>query len=127
MQMKRVLVIEDNMAIRENTAELLELAHYNVLTASNGKTGFEKAKAIHPDVIICDVMMPETDGLGFLKLAKNDTSTSHIPLIFFSAGSAPPSVRKNIEHGADIYLSKPFDDEDLLSAVAHCLEKKNNR
>lgn len=122
--MKLILVIEDNPEVRENTAELLELSGYQVLTASNGKAGFEKTRINRPDVIICDVMMPETDGLGFLRLAKSDQTTSGIPLIFFSAGSAPPAVRKNIEQGADVYLRKPFTDNDLLGAVEKCLNKK---
>ncbi|MCW5907495.1 MAG: response regulator [Chitinophagales bacterium] len=123
--MQSILVIEDNAAIRENTAELLELSGYKVLTEPNGSTGFTTAKATHPDVIICDIMMPETDGLRFLKLIKSDYTTANIPLIFFSAGSAPAGVKKKIEPGADIYLSKPFTDEDLLSAVTQCLSKKN--
>jgi len=123
--MKLILVIEDNVEVRENTAELLELSGYKVVTANNGKAGFEKTKTNRPDVIICDVLMPETDGLGFLRLAKSDRKTSKIPLIFFSAGSAPPAVRKNIEQGADVYLRKPFTDDDLLGAVERCLYKKN--
>ena len=122
--MKLILVIEDNTEVRENTAELLELSGYKVLTAKNGKNGFEKTRSSRPDLVICDVVMPETDGLGFLHLAKNDLSTSTIPLIFFSAGSAPSAVRKNIEQGADIYLRKPFTNEDLLEAVEKCLNKK---
>ena len=122
--MKLILVIEDNTEVRENTAELLELSGYKVVTANNGKVGFEKTISIRPDVIICDVMMPETDGLGFLRLAKSNKATSAIPLIFFSAGSAPVSVRKNIELGADVYLRKPFTQEDLLNAVEKCLMEK---
>lgn len=122
--MKRILVIEDNTEVRENTAELLELSGYEVLTAKNGKSGFEKTLSSLPDLVICDVLMPETDGLGFLHLAKSDLATSKIPLIFFSAGSAPAAVRKNIEQGADVYLLKPFTDDDLLGAVEKCLNKK---
>ena len=122
--MKLILVIEDNEEVRENTAELLELSGYKVLTAKNGKTGFEKTRSMRPDVVICDVLMPETDGLGFLHLAKNDKTTSTIPLIFFSAGSAPAAVRKNIEQGADVYLRKPFSFNDLLGAVEKCLNRK---
>jgi len=122
--MKLILVIEDNIEVRENTAELLELSGYSVLTANNGKSGFEKVKSKHPDIIICDVMMPETDGLEFLKLVKGSESTSEIPLIFFSADSGPVAVRKKIEQGADVYLRKPFTDEDLLQAVDTCLKEK---
>lgn len=122
--MKLILVIEDNAEVRENTAELLELSGYKVDTAKNGTSGFEKTRSLHPDLVICDVVMPQTDGLGFLRLAKNDQSTSKIPLIFFSAGSAPSAVRRNIELGADVYLRKPFTDNDLIGAVNKCLNEK---
>ena len=122
--MRSVLVIEDNLEIRENTAELLELSGYNVHTAHNGQEGFEEVQNYHPDVIICDIMMPGTDGLGFLKLIKNETNTSKIPLIFFSADSAPTSVRKSIELGSDEYLRKPFTEEELLESVERCLDWK---
>jgi CheY-like chemotaxis protein len=122
--MKLILVIEDNIEVRENTAELLELSGYSVITANNGKVGFEKTVSRKPDVVICDVMMPETDGLGFFRLVKSKKATSNIPLIFFSAGSAPASVRKNIEQGADVYLRKPFTQEDLIIAVEKCLQDK---
>ena len=116
--MKTVLVIEDNLELRENTAELLELAGYNVLTADNGKLGFEQALNYHPDIIVCDIAMPIWDGVYFLNVIKNENSTKDISLIFFSAGSAPPYIRKNIEEGGSKYLNKPFSGEELLRAVA---------
>jgi CRP/FNR family cyclic AMP-dependent transcriptional regulator len=114
--MKTILVIEDNLYIRENTAELLALENYNVLTADNGKSGYESALKNKPDVIICDVMMPVTDGAGFLELVKNEKAISQTPLIFFSAASAPMDEYRNY-----IYLKKPFDNEDLLGAVGKAL------
>jgi CheY-like chemotaxis protein len=122
--MKSILVIDDNREIRENTAELLELSGYNALTAVNGKSGFDKTLKQHPDVVICDIMMPETNGFEFLKLIKNDDSTKDIPIIFFSAGSAPFEVKKGIISGADFYLSKPFTNEELMDAVETCLNRK---
>jgi len=121
---KTILIIEDNRELRENTAEILELEGYDVLTEVNGMTGFQQTIKSKPDVIICDVMMPVTDGLEFLKLVKADKTTADIPLIFFSADSAPPSVRKKLEQGADVYLRKPFIEEDLLAAVDNCLIDK---
>jgi CheY-like chemotaxis protein len=115
--MKRVLIIEDNAAIRENTAELLELNRFIVLTAENGQSGFELAKTSVPDIILCDMMMPDTDGRQFLKLVKEDNITANIPLIFFSAGSLSPEIQEQLVTGKDGYLKKPFTEEDLLNAV----------
>jgi CheY-like chemotaxis protein len=119
-----VLVIENDIAIRENTAELLELTGYKVLTAENGLTGFEITKKDKPDVIICDIMMPVTDGRAFFRLVKGNESTARIPLIFFSADSEPDEVKKALIKGADEYLRKPFLNKDLLDAVARCLINK---
>jgi len=121
--MKTVLVIEDNNLLRENTAELLELAGYSVFTSPNGYEGYKNVLDNKPDVILCDVLMPDSGGLVFLKLVKENISTKNIPLIFFSADSVPNSVIKGIEPEADIYLSKPFTNEDLLIAVEKCPER----
>ena len=115
--MKKILIIEDNDEIRENTAELLELHDYDVLTAEEGREGFELAKKHEPDLILCDIMMPETDGRRFLKLARNDEAVRGIPLIFFSAGTAPASLQKALIKAADGFLRKPFTEEELLKAV----------
>lgn len=116
--MNTILVIEDNLELRENTAELLELNGYKVITAINGKSGFELAKKNRPDVVICDLMMPDTDGLGFLQLVKADSTLEDIPMIFFSAGSAPPALSKFVLYDHTYYLRKPFTKEELYEAVA---------
>jgi CheY-like chemotaxis protein len=121
--MERVLVIEDNKVLRENTAELLSLNGYGVITACNGLEGFKMTKKNKPNVILCDILMPQTDGKAFLKLVKQDKTTSSIPLIFFSAGSAPPEVKNGLMQGADEYLSKPFTEDELMNAVKRSLEK----
>lgn len=115
--MKKILIIEDNTAIRENTAELLELNRFSVLTAENGQAGFELAKISVPDIILCDMMMPDTDGRQFLKLVKEDVITANIPLVFFSAGSLAPEIQEQLVTGKDGYLKKPFTEEGLLDAV----------
>ncbi len=115
--MNTILVIEDNLEVRENTAELLELNGYKVLTAINGKSGFELAKKNRPDVVICDLMMPDTDGLGFLQLVKSDSTMKNLPMIFFSAGSAPPLLKNIISYDHTYYLPKPFTKEELYEAV----------
>ncbi|MCG9971907.1 response regulator [Christiangramia crocea] len=121
--MKKVLLIEDDVTVRENTAELLELSGYDVVTASNGKNGIEKAKQNLPDIIVCDIMMPETDGYGVLQELSKDPKTINIPFIFLSAKTEHKDIRKGMDLGADDYLTKPFEEEDLLSAIESRLAK----
>jgi DNA-binding response OmpR family regulator len=121
--MKSVLVIEDNQGIRENTAEIMELAGYKTFTAENGKKGVELAVREKPDVIICDIMMPELDGYGVLHLLRKNPETSHIPFIFLTAKTERSDLRKGMEMGADDYVTKPFEEIELLNAVEIRLKK----
>lgn len=121
--MKKVLFIEDDVDLRENTAELLELAEYETITAANGKTGVELAKKIHPDIIVCDIMMPEMDGYEVLQTLSQDPSTQNIPFIFLSAKTEHADIRKGMNLGADDYLTKPFEEEELISAIESRLAK----
>ena len=114
--MQTILIIEDNAEVRENTAELLEVNNYVVLTAKNGREGFETAKKHLPDLILCDIMMPETDGKMFLKLAKANKAVKEIPLIFFSAGTAP-EIQREILKSANGFLKKPFSEQELLTKI----------
>ncbi|MAN58772.1 MAG: transcriptional regulator [Flavobacteriaceae bacterium] len=121
--MHTILLIEDDAALRENTEELLELFDYTVLTAPNGKLGIEKAKSEKPDLVICDIMMPEVDGYGVLQALAAHADTKHIPFIFLSAKTEHKEIRKGMDLGADDYLTKPFEEDDLLSAVESRLAK----
>ncbi|MCB7481553.1 response regulator [Christiangramia sediminis] len=121
--MKKLLLIEDDVTVRENTAELLELSNYDVITASNGRHGIEKAKQTHPDIIVCDIMMPEIDGYGVLDALSKDPDTRNIPFIFLSAKTEHKDIRKGMDLGADDYLTKPFEEEELLSAIESRLAK----
>lgn len=121
--MKKILLIEDNKDVRENTAEILTLAQYNVLTANNGKEGVEMAQKEKPDLIICDIMMPVLDGHGTLHLLSKNEETSSIPFIFLTAKAERSDFRKGMEMGADDYLTKPFDDVELLNAIESRLKK----
>ncbi len=123
--MKKILLIEDNPDVRENTAEILELANYKVLTAENGKIGVELAKKESPDLIICDIMMPELDGYGVLHVLSKNQVTADIPFIFLTAKSEKDDFRKGMNLGADDYLTKPFDDLALLDAVEMRLSKSD--
>lgn len=115
--MKRILVIEDDPVLRENIAELLSLAQYEVFTASDGKKGVNAAKQQVPDVIICDIMMPELDGYGVLEALSKDGATKQIPFIFLSAKTERRDIRKGMDLGADDYITKPFEESELLGAI----------
>ncbi|MCP4520591.1 MAG: response regulator [Cytophagales bacterium] len=115
--MKKILLIEDNFEMRENTAEILELAGYDVITAENGKIGVASAKQYLPDLILCDVMMPELDGYGVLYMLGKNVDTASIPFIFLTAKAERSDFRKGMNLGADDYLTKPFEEMDLLEAV----------
>lgn len=121
--MKKILVIEDNLEIRENTAEILELSNYEVLTAENGKKGVEVALSTHPDLIVCDIMMPQLDGYGVLNIVHNNPNLRNTPFIFLSAKTEKGDLRKGMQLGADDYIPKPFDTTDLLDAVERRLKK----
>lgn len=121
--MKTILIIEDDTVLRETTAEMLELENYKVITAANGKRGIEQAKIMIPDLIICDIMMPELDGYDVLKRLSEDEKTKRIPFIFMSAKTEILDVRKGMDLGADDYLTKPVKEELLLSAVESRLVK----
>jgi DNA-binding response OmpR family regulator len=121
--MKKILIIEDDAVLRENTAELLELSDFNVVTAPNGKIGLELALEENPDIVVCDIMMPELDGYGVLNgLSKNDI-TKYIPFIFLSAKTERKEVRKGMNLGADDYITKPFSEDELISAIESRLAK----
>lgn len=121
--MKKVLLIEDNVEVRENTAEIMELAGYEVLTAENGKEGVRLASSNIPDLIVCDIMMPELDGFGVLRILGNNPTTSGIPFIFLTAKAEKNDFRKGMNLGADDYITKPFDDVELLDAIDMRLSK----
>lgn len=123
--MKKILLIEDNPDVRENTSEILSLAGYEVSTAQNGRAGVEKAQSEKPDLIICDIMMPELDGFGVLHILNKNVETAAIPFIFLTAKAEKTDMRKGMELGADDYLTKPFDDTDLLNAVEARLRKRD--
>lgn len=123
--MKKILIIEDNVEIRENTQELLTLANYDVIAADNGKTGVELAIKEKPDLIICDIMMPQLDGYGVLHVLSKREDTASIPFIFLTAMTEKSEIRKGMELGADDYLTKPFDDSELLNAIETRFRKFN--
>lgn len=121
--MKTILLIEDNIEILDNTAEILELAGYEVLQADNGKSGVAIALDKHPDLIISDIMMPGLDGYGVLHLIQKHPELAGTPFIFLTAKTERIDFRKGMEMGADDYITKPFSDTELLNAVESRLNK----
>lgn len=121
--MQKILLIEDNDDIRNNTAEILEIASYEVLTAENGKIGVEMAIEHKPDLIICDIMMPVLDGYGVLHAIHKNETIKNTPFIFLTAKTERSDFRKGMELGADDYITKPFDGTELLNAVDGRLRK----
>jgi CRP-like cAMP-binding protein len=121
--MRRLLVIDDHDDIRENIAEILSLAGYEVFTAENGKRGVEAALREKPELIVCDIMMPELDGYGVLHLLRKNELTVNTPFIFLTAKTERTDFRKGMEMGADDYITKPFDDIELLNAIEIRLKK----
>ena len=121
--MKKILIIEDNSDIRENLAEILTLAGYEADTAENGKIGVEKAEQSPPDMIICDVMMPVLDGFGTLKILNSKPRTADIPFIFLTAKAEKTDFRYGMNLGADDYITKPFQTNELLQVIGTRLQK----
>ena len=115
--MKKILVIDDNLDIRENSIEILELSGYQVLGASDGQSGIDLAIREIPDIIICDIMMPLMDGYEVLQKLRNHSKTAQIPFVFLTARSEKSDIRTGMDLGADDYLVKPFEDFELLEVV----------
>ncbi len=125
--MKQILIVEDNAEIRDNTSEILSLAGYGVKTAQNGKVGVDIALKEKPDLILCDIMMPELDGYGVLHILSKKAETAGIPFIFLTAKTEKSDIRKGMDLGADDYLTKPFSDTELLNAIETRLRKHEIR
>jgi cAMP-binding proteins - catabolite gene activator and regulatory subunit of cAMP-dependent protein kinases len=123
--MKKVLLIEDNTDIRENMAEILELSGYKVVTATDGKEGVTAAVNEHPDVIVCDIMMPVLDGYGVIHMLQKNADTRNIPFIFLTAKAERDEIRKGMTLGADDYITKPFNGTELLDAIESRLHKNS--
>ena len=121
--MKKILVIEDNLEVRENLEEILELSGYDVVAAEDGKVGVQKALASAPDLILCDVMMPQLDGFGVLNILSKRPQTANIPFVFLTAKAEKSDLRRGMNLGADDYITKPFYKDELLSVIETRLRK----
>src|SRR5215467_14689778 len=121
--MKRILVIEDEPEMLRNLTTVLRLEQFRALPAENGRIGIELAKKEEPDLILCDVMMPELDGYGVIAALRADPETVAIPFIFLTAKGEKPDIRAGMNLGADDYLTKPVAKPDLLAAIRSRLER----
>jgi DNA-binding NarL/FixJ family response regulator len=121
--MKKILVIEDEPEMRRNLTTILRLEKFQPLDAENGRIGVEMAKREKPDLILCDVMMPEMDGYGVIAALRADAETVAIPFIFLTAKGEKPDIRAGMNLGADDYLTKPVAKPDLLAAIRSRLER----
>ena len=120
---KKILIIEDQAPMRRNVALMLEMEGYKTCTAENGRLGVETARKERPDLILCDVMMPELDGYGVVQALREDDAFANTPFIFLTAKSDRTDVRVGMNFGADDYLTKPVVRDDLLSTVLTRLER----
>lgn len=122
--MPKVLLIEDDHDIRENTTEMLELSGFEVFIATNGEEGIQKLTKVSPDVILCDIKMPQLDGYSVLTKYKELKEIAHAPFIFFSASVERKEVEQAFALGIDGYIRKPFDYDDLINTIRNCLQAK---
>lgn len=122
--MSNILVIEDEQYLRATIVQTLEFEGFNVFSAGNGRFGVQLAQEHRPDLILCDILMPELDGYGVLAEIRSDPRTAAIPFIFLTSKTTRQDLRQGMDRGADDYLTKPFEVEDLLSAIRARLEKR---
>ena len=122
--MFRILIVEDTLTIREEIHDILVMEGYIVFEAENGGIGFEIALKERPDLIISDILMPKLNGFEMYKKLQNNKTTKLIPLIFLSAKAEKSDIRAGMNLGAEDYLTKPIDVEDLLNTVKVKIEKK---
>ncbi len=122
--MTKILIIEDQPQMRKNLATILELENFRVVTAENGRRGVELAAKEKPDLVICDVMMPELDGYEVLTALRKEAATRTVPFIFLTAKGDKLELRKGMNLGADDYLTKPVTREDLLATVQTRLARR---
>jgi len=119
----KIMVVEDDPEMRANISELLTLSGYEVIPACNGKDALEQMRNVHPNLVLCDIMMPELDGFGVLRAMQNLPGLTGIPFVFLTARSEKDDFRRGMDLGADDYLTKPFQGDELLKVVDARLKK----
>jgi DNA-binding NarL/FixJ family response regulator len=125
--MPKILVIEDEPEMRHNLMALLRYSEYQAVAAENGRTGLEIARRERPDLIVCDIMMPELDGYALLQALREDAELAHIPFIFLTAKSEKEDLRSGMNLGADDYLTKPVANNEIIQAIEARLRRSRRR
>src|SRR3989475_7754573 len=125
--MRKILVIEDEPEMRRNIAALLRFHEYAPIEAENGRKGLELARREKPDLILCDVMMPELDGYGVLQALQQDAGLALIPFVFLTAKGDKDDLRSGMNLGADDYLTKPVANAELVRAIEMCLRRSEQQ
>ena len=123
---KIVLLIEDNPLMSENISELLELRGYKVVNAHDGKKGLLLLCEAKPDLVLCDVIMPQVDGFTVLHEKKKMDGKASIPFIFMTAKAEKSDIQRGMKMGADGYLTKPFSEKELFSLIEVVMQKKQS-
>ena len=121
--MKRILIIEDDINIRETLCDILELKGHDIIAADNGQSGILKAAQYKPDLIICDIMMPKLNGYQVLDVVRQNKWLMRKPFIFLSAKSSKEEVFEGLLKGANEYITKPFTNQELFTAIDTLLSK----
>ena len=121
--MKKILLIEDHAQMRENLSIMLEMENFEVISAENGRRGLDRARSALPDLILCDVMMPEIDGYAVLEALRAEPATATIPFIFLTAKGEKVDQRAGMNLGADDYLVKPVAQKEILAAITARLQR----
>lgn len=124
MDTATMLIIDDNLELLENTAEVLQVNGYRVISAYNGEQGIKMAKEGYPDLILCDIMMRVVDGYDVLSAVRRDRKASKIPFVFLTAKAEKTDIKKGLEAGADGYLVKPYTMDALMKIVSNTLLNK---
>ena len=122
--MTKILVIEDNDDVREEIVDILRLEGFEVRDAENGRLGLALLREWGPDLVVCDVMMPELDGYATLEAIRCDPATASVLFLCLTARAEPNDVQKAVELGADDYLTKPFTTDELLASIAGISAKR---
>ncbi|MGE5365219.1 MAG: response regulator [Bacteroidota bacterium] len=123
--MKKILVIEDDTSILENLSTLFEMEGYSVLCSENGSGAIEMLKTDLPDLVLCDITLPDMDGYAILKSVRSSEASKYLPFVFLTARSDMQNLREGMNLGADDYLIKPYDSRELLNVIKMRIELRN--